>query len=548
MQKNGIRKKLIIAFFLTTLIVIAAISVFFIVNIRRLALGEILDRIILELFFMIPFVLSFVVLAAYLISSKIAAPIKKLREAAGLISKGDLDHQVFIKTQDEVEDLADSFNEMAFNLRSDKFELQRYSQGLEKMVKEKTDDLQNKVNDLKDARDTILKVANDIDEERQKTVKEKDKINAILHSIGDGVFVVDKDLKVIIINEVAVNMAGYKAEEILGAKYTRKLKFVFEETGKVNSQFIDKAIETKTVQKMSNHTALIAKDGNKIQVSDSAAPLFDADFNVIGCVVVFRNVTKEREIDKAKSEFVSLASHQLRTPLSVIKWYSEMLLDGDAGKLNEEQRKYVEEIYKGNQRMVELVNSLLNVSRLELGTFAVEPEPIDIVALAKSAAIELKPQIIEKKLSFKEHYGDSLPIFSADSKLLRMVFQNLLSNAVKYTPDNGDVSLNIAMIKAGENFGGKIAQKKSIAIFVSDTGYGITSGQQDKIFSKLFRADNVREKDAEGTGLGLYIAKAIVDLSGGSIWFMSEEDKGTTFYITLPIEGMKRKEGAKKLS
>lgn len=548
MQIFSIRKKLVFSFFIITLIVIAAISIFFILSIRNLGYGTIERGVVSELFYIIPFVLAFVVITTYLIAGLIVAPIKKLREAAGFLSKGELDYKVSIKTQDEVEDLANSFNEMALSLRSDKFELQKYSQGLEKEVSEKIDDLQDKVIDLKIARDKILTVANEIDEERKKTVIEKDKINAILHSIADGVFVIDKDLKVVIINEAASSMTGYKAEEILGVKYTETLKFVFEDTGQVNSEFIDKAIETKVVQKMNNHTVLIAKDGSKIQVSDSAAPLLDDGFNVIGCVVVVRNVTKEREVDKAKSEFVSLASHQLRTPLSVINWYSEMLLEGDAGELNEDQRKYVEEVYKGNQRMVDLVNSLLNVSRLELGTFVVEPELIDILALAKSAASELKPQIIEKKLNFQEHYGDNLPMFNADSKLLRMVFQNLLSNAVKYTPNNGEVSISMEVARSGGEFGGRKVEEDSFAILVKDTGYGITASQQDKIFSKLFRADNVRAKDTEGTGLGLYIVKAIVDLSGGSIWFTSQEDKGTSFYITLPVQGMQKKEGSKKLS
>lgn len=506
------------------------------------------DKLILGLFFMIPFILIFIILIIYLITSKIVAPIKKLRQAASSLAKGDLNYHVSVETQDEVGDLAASFNEMAFNLRSDRFALERYSQGLENMVKEKTNDLQSKIDDLKDAKNMILKIANNTEEERKKTLEEKDKIDAILHSIGDGVFVVDKDLKVVVVNEVAAKMSGYKEEEILGAKYSDKLNFVFEDTGKINSQFIDKAIETKLVQKMSNHTVLINKDGSKIQVADSAAPLFDAERNIIGCVVVFRNVTKEREVDRAKTEFVSLASHQLRTPLSAINWYSEMLLEGDAGKLNEDQRKYLEEVYKGNQRMVELVNSLLNVSRLELGTFVVEPEPINIIDLIKSSVSEIKPQVIIKKIKFEERYGDNLPMFNADSKLLRMIFQNLLSNAVKYTPDEGKVVIGIAVVDAEDEFGGKIIAEKSIAVFVSDTGYGITLGQQDKIFSKLFRADNVREKDTEGTGLGLYIVKAIIDLSGGMIWFKSEEDKGTTFFFTLPIGGMKRKEGTKKLN
>ena len=128
-----------------------------------------------------------------------------------------------------------------------------------------------------------------------------------------------------------------------------------------------------------------------------------------------------------------------------------------------------------------------------------------------------------------------------------MVFLNLLSNAVKYTPDKGKVSIDIGMVETVDDFGGRITAEKNFAVSVSDTGYGITASQQDKIFSKLFRADNVREKDVEGTGLGLYIIKAIVDLSGGSIWFDSKENQGTTFYVTLPITGMKKKEGVKKL-
>lgn len=548
MNKNGIRKKIINSFVSVNLFAVSIISIFFILNAKLLASEKTFDAIILQLLVVIFLILTFVIFIAYLLGNKIAAPLVRLREAADILSKGELTHQVFSETQDEAEDLAVSFNEMASKIRLSNIKLEKYSQELERKVEEKISDLENRVIDLKNARNKILVVANDIDEERQKTVKEKDKIDAILHSIGDGVFVVDKDLKVAIINDVAADMAGYKPEEILGTKYTDKLKFVLEETGQINSEFIDRAIETKSVQKMINHTVLVGKDGIKTQVSNSAAPLLDADSNVIGCVVVFRNVAKEREIDKAKSEFVSLASHQLRTPLSVINWYSEMLLDGDAGVLNEDQKRYVEEVYKGNQRMVDLVNSLLNVSRLELGTFAVEPEPVNIIELAKSAANDLKPQIIEKKLIFKEYYGNNLPVFNADPKLLRMVFQNLLSNSVKYTPDNGEVSISIDLIKGGDEFGGKKINEKSIIIVVSDSGYGITQSQQDKIFSKLFRADNVREKDTEGTGLGLYIVKAIVDLSGGMIWFKSEENKGTAFYIILPAEGMKKREGVKKLS
>jgi len=271
-------------------------------------------------------------------------------------------------------------------------------------------------------------------------------------------------------------------------------------------------------------------------VSGSADSLKEENGKVIGCVVVFRDITKERMIDKAKSEFVSLASHQLRTPLSAVNWYAEMLLNGDAGKINENQRKYLEEIYHGNQRMVALVNSLLNVSRIELGTLAINIKPTNLTKLANSVLTELRPKIKNKKLKVTKKYDSRLPKIKVDPKLMRIVFQNLLSNAVKYTPLGGKVRLNITK------------RQSAILITVADTGYGIPKNQQAKVFTKLFRGDNVRTKQTEGTGLGLYIVKAVVKEAGGKIWFKSQENKGTTFYVTLPLKGMKAKKGTKSLT
>jgi signal transduction histidine kinase len=256
------------------------------------------------------------------------------------------------------------------------------------------------------------------------------------------------------------------------------------------------------------------------------------DGKVIGTIKIFRDITDEREIDKAKTEFVSLASHQLRTPLSAVNWYAEMLLAGDAGEMNEKQKKYLNEVYRSNQRMVELVNALLDVSSLELGTFMIEPKSTDICKLAKDVIGEQKAEITAKKLSFSFLCKKRKVCMLVDPKHLRMVMQNILSNAVKYTPEGGKIIFSISP-----------ADKKNILLKVSDTGYGIPKHQQDKIFTKLFRADNVRDKDTNGTGLGLYIVKSIVENSGGKVWFKSsgeEGNKGTVFYVTLPLEGIKK--------
>jgi signal transduction histidine kinase len=150
----------------------------------------------------------------------------------------------------------------------------------------------------------------------------------------------------------------------------------------------------------------------------------------------------------------------------------------------------------------------------------------------------MKPQIEAKKINFTQKFDEKIPEMMLDTKLIRMVIQNLLSNSVKYTPQKGKVDINISQNK----------KKKEIEIVVTDTGMGIPKHQQDKIFTKLFRADNVKEQDTEGTGLGLYIVKSIVDHSGGKTWFESEEKKGTKFHVLLPLKGMKKKEGTKELS
>lgn len=429
-----------------------------------------------------------------------------------------------IKTRDEVGTLASSFEKMATRLKES-------YEGLERKVKERTAELAG--------------------------AKAKDE--AILLSLGDGLIATDKDGKIVLVNSVFEKLLGWSEREVQGKKLLEFLPLL-DESGKNVPE--KKRIFTNAIRKKSTTTTTTTtlqykrKDGSLFPVATTVSPIV-LEGNVVGIVEVFRDISKEKEIDKAKTEFVSLASHQLRTPLSTVNWYAEMLLAGDAGKVNNEQKKYLDEIYRGNQRMVKLVSALLNVSRIELGTFAVDPEPTDMVKLVHSVLEEQKPQLGLKKLELKTKFASNIPTMQVDSKLLWMVFQNLISNAVKYTPEGGAVSLSMSLKKAGEKCDEEELKKDSLCATVADTGWGIPEAQQIHIFEKLFRADNVKEQDVEGTGLGLYIVKSIIKQSGGNIWFKSpyfsqtqkgkKENKGTIFYVTLPIEGMKKKEGSKPL-
>ncbi len=259
------------------------------------------------------------------------------------------------------------------------------------------------------------------------------------------------------------------------------------------------------------------------------------------------SASKNKEIEAAKVDFVSLASHQLRTPLSIIKWYIDYIVSGDAGELKGDQLKFLRETYKANERMIELVNSLLIVSRIDLGTFSIEPKMTNITSIADEIIKKFKKEIDSKGITVSRDYG-KLPKLNVDPSLMKLVFENLISNSVKYTPDNEIIKISIKK------------EKKDVLIKVSDRGCGIPEEQQPKIFTKLFRADNVKKIESVGTGLGLYIIKAIIEKSGGDVWFESPSkelfekeninsaNKGTTVFIKIPLEGMKKKGGTKSLS
>ena len=266
-----------------------------------------------------------------------------------------------------------------------------------------------------------------------------------------------------------------------------------------------------------------------------SAPVLDADQNILFFVGIERDITTAKRIDRAKTEFVSLASHQLKTPLTAINWYVELLFKKETGELNDAQQKYMNSVYNGNKHMMDLVDSLLNVSRVELGSFAVEPAPTDLRVLADVCIQELQQQIGQKKIELRKQYTKDLPMIGVDPKLTGTVLQNLLSNAVTYTPDGGFVELDISF------------DSTDAIIKVTDNGYGIPFDAQPKIFSKLYRADNARKAVPGGNGLGLYIVKSIMDQVGGSIRFESIENKGTTFFVTIPLSGMSQHEGAHAL-
>lgn len=233
-----------------------------------------------------------------------------------------------------------------------------------------------------------------------------------------------------------------------------------------------------------------------------------------------------------QDDFTSLTAHQLRTLPNIIGWDIESLLMQQG--FTPRQRRVLENIAETNTRMVDLIDTMLNISRIEVGTVSVTPEMIDIRTVIKEELSQFQPVITQKKIRVATTYPQGCWL-QTDVSFLRVIIQNLLSNAVKYTPEGGRLSIKVA------------SAKKGFTIEITDSGLGIPRHQHSKVFTRLFRADNV-SGTVTGNGLGLYLVKLLVSYLHGKIHFTSEEDHGTSFTIFLPLKGPRRKLGATKLT
>ncbi|HEY5588493.1 MAG TPA: ATP-binding protein [Candidatus Paceibacterota bacterium] len=471
-------------------------------------------------------------------SNSITKPILYLYEVSKKITGGDLnviiDENIKNKNN-EMGHLASAFSLMILKLKE---KIAAVDESSKKVLKSNSD--------LENSNKAILNILEDVEKEKnnaENIASDLEKFKLAVENASDQIIITDVEGIVIYGNKAVYKITGYTAEEAMGKKAGVLWKSPMSTDYYKNLWDIIKNQKKMFISEIQNKR----KSGDIYTAAISIFSVLNKDGEIIYFVAIERDITKEKEVDKAKTEFVSLASHQLRTPLSAINWYTEMLLAGDAGAVNDEQKKYLEEIAIGNKRMVDLVDDLLNVSRLDMGTFVIETKPVNLLELIKSVLKESSAMILEKKMIIKESYDEGLSLFLADEKLIRMIFQNLLSNAVKYTPPSGLIKISLLKINKGESFGDKIIDEESLAYSVADSGMGIPTSQQGRIFSKLFRADNAKESETEGTGLGLYVVKSIVDQAGGSLWFKSEENKGSTFYVVFPLSGMKVKEKVKEV-
>jgi len=365
--------------------------------------------------------------------------------------------------------------------------------------------------ELKISRKTLEKKVR----ERTKDLEQvRAKDEAILASIGDGLVATDKNGRILLVNKAFERLLGWKGREVHG-------KYLSDVIPMVDAHGITIA-ESERVVTTTTTTPVYykRKDGTSFPVTITVAPIF-TDNKRTGAVEVFRDSTKEKEIEKAKSEFMSIASHQLRTPLTAIRWALSSL---KRENLPEEQRKLVHTAHETSTHMAGTIRRMLMISHLEEGGTDPDIAEVDL------------PKVLEKVSrlhdAHRQRNGLELAIecpqdlrIRTDSQLLLEILDNLLSNAYKYTPSGGKVSM-------------RVTKEENIRIDVTDTGYGIPKEEQQKIPEKFFRASNIASPVAAGTGIGLYMVYNIVRLIGGSISFVSEENKGTVFTLLFPSKAV----------
>jgi signal transduction histidine kinase len=243
-------------------------------------------------------------------------------------------------------------------------------------------------------------------------------------------------------------------------------------------------------------------------------------------------VERLQEADRVKSNFLATVSHELRTPLTSVIGYSEMLLEGIAGELNEEQREYVRTVMEKGDQLLVLITGILDISRMEAGEMKFDKEPFDLDEVVSVALSTIAPHARRKKLALACHLPTDLPAVLGDRDKIRQVLLNLLGNAVKFTPEGGTVAISAEEGPLAPN---PADGTHGVRVSVRDSGIGVAPEHHARVFDPFFQVDNSSTREYGGTGLGLSIVKRFIEAHGGHVWVDSREGEGATFYFTLPL-------------
>ncbi len=360
-----------------------------------------------------------------------------------------------------------------------------------------------------------------VEERTEKVDAEKELLSVTFSSMGDGVIVVDCEKRIILFNRVAEVLAGWEFEHVQDRDLDELFRLADERTRERIESTVDKVFRSSQAELGGDYEVLLAMDGRERPISTKAAPICKGDGGIGGIVMVFRDVSREREIERLKQDFISSVSHELRTPLTSIKAYTETILN-DSDMSEETKHQFLTIIDEESNRLATLIEGLLEISRIDSGTMTIMHEAVDVAGLTKEVLAALQSLANKKDVRLESDMEDDLGLLEGDSDRIQSTLTNLLSNAIKFTPSGGRVFVSV----------GRRAEQ--LVVRVGDTGMGIPKEALPRIFDRFYRVYHPG-KHIQGTGLGLAIVKKIVTMHGGRIEVESEVDKGTTFSIFLPL-------------
>ena len=344
---------------------------------------------------------------------------------------------------------------------------------------------------------------------------EKRDTESVIRSIAEGLVVVDSKGKVIMINPAAEKLLGVNKKEKIG----KNLKDGLKEEQLVSLMNDTPGGKHKEIELLSQ------QDETKKILRASSAVIEDEKGKTVGMVSVLSDITKQKELDNLKSHFVASVSHELRTPLVSIQKSVSLLLSKDAGPISETQKQFLSIADRNLKRLSNLINDLLDLSKFEAGKMKLVCEPTSISTVINDASETFNTWASTKSITIEKKIHDNLPQTNLDSERIIQVLNNLLGNAIKFTPNNGTITVEASIQ----------SNNQKLKVSVADTGLGIAEKDLAQIFNKFYQARNLGTTNIQGTGLGLSLAKEIVELHGGKIWAESTQNKGSTFIFTLPL-------------
>jgi PAS domain S-box-containing protein len=359
--------------------------------------------------------------------------------------------------------------------------------------------------------------------------EESSKNKAILASIADGVVVNDRRGRIIMVNHAAELILDAQAETLIGHDLKSLFKLFTAGAREDILKAMTAILSDPTVQVAPEMAQTMLEIDNRT-INAHLAPVMTERREFLGIVTIFRDITKEVEADRAKSDFVSTVSHELRTPMTAIKGYTDLIYSKAVGEINDNQKRFLGIIKNNTDRLTALINDLLDISRVETGRVRFEPETLLLGDVVKNVieALATNAENREQVLNYRIEAG--LPEIKGDPNRLTQVFTNLVGNAINYTPEGGEISVNVYSVEG------------AVRADVTDDGIGISPDDLGKVFERFYRADHPVVQESRGTGLGLPIVKMFVEMHGGRVWADSELDRGSTFTVILPLPTVQQKE------